>query len=88
MHQSPLDPDFHIVPLLGDIHVPTLVTHGTADCLLPFAVARYMVERLPEAQLYAFEGKGHQPIYTATHEFCEVLRHFVRTGTVPKTHGC
>ena len=32
-------------------------------------------------KLYAFEGKGHLPIFTATDEFCEVLRRFVRTGT-------
>jgi pimeloyl-ACP methyl ester carboxylesterase len=81
------DPDRNIVPLLADIHVPTLVAHGIADRRVPFAAALYMVERLPSAQLYAFEGKGHQPIYTATHEFCEVLRRFVRTGTVPETRG-
>jgi pimeloyl-ACP methyl ester carboxylesterase len=81
------DPDFNIVPLLSEIHVPTLVINGTADRLVPFAAAPYIVERLPSAQLYAFEGKGHLPIYTATYEFCEVLRHFVGTGTVPETRG-
>jgi class 3 adenylate cyclase/pimeloyl-ACP methyl ester carboxylesterase len=79
------EPDYNIVPLLSDIHVPTLVTSGTDDRLMPFATARFIVERLPNAQLYAFEGKGHLPMFTATHEFCEVLRHFVRTGTMPKT---
>jgi class 3 adenylate cyclase/pimeloyl-ACP methyl ester carboxylesterase len=81
------EPDRNIVPLLADIHVPTLVAHGTADREVPFAAARYIVERLPNAQLYAFEGKWHLPLYTATHEFCEVLRRFVRTGTVPESPG-
>jgi acetylornithine deacetylase len=36
---------------------------------------------LPDARLYAFDGKGHLPIFTATDEFCEVLRCFVHTGT-------
>ncbi len=40
---------------------------------------------VPGAQLYLFEGRGHLPIFTATGEFCEVLRSFVLTGTVPKT---
>jgi hypothetical protein len=39
------------------------------------------LSRDTNAQLYAFEGKGHLPIFTATDEFCEVLRRFVRTGT-------
>jgi class 3 adenylate cyclase/pimeloyl-ACP methyl ester carboxylesterase len=78
------DPERDIRPLLADIHAPTLVAHGTADCRVPFAAAPYIAERIPGAQLYAFEGKGHQPIYTATAEFCEVLRAFVRTGAVPK----
>ena len=43
--------------------------------------AEQIAAGLPNAQLYAFEGKGHLPIFTATDEFCEVLRRFVRTGT-------
>jgi hypothetical protein len=34
--------------------------------------------------LYPFPGKGHLPIFTATTEFCDVLRQFVKTGTVPE----
>jgi hypothetical protein len=28
-------------------------------------------------------GYGHVPLFTATQEFCDVLREFVRTGNVP-----
>jgi pimeloyl-ACP methyl ester carboxylesterase len=72
------DPDVDVSPLLGRVMVPTLVMHGTAEQLIPFTAAEYLVRELPDAQLYAFEGKGHLPIFTATDEFCSVLRSFVR----------
>ena len=75
------DPGKDVMPLLADIRLPVLVTHGRKDRLLAFAAAEQIAARLPNAQLYAFEGKGHLPIFTATDEFCEVLRRFVRTGT-------
>ncbi|MGH6898188.1 MAG: alpha/beta fold hydrolase [Geminicoccaceae bacterium] len=75
------DPDMDIRPLLGAVRVPTLVVHGTADRQVPFAAAEYLAAHIPGAQLYAFEGCGHVPLFTATQEFCDVLRRFVRTGT-------
>ncbi|MBI4589416.1 MAG: alpha/beta fold hydrolase [Candidatus Rokubacteria bacterium] len=82
-----LDPAANIVPLLEGLTVPTLVTQGTHDRRVSFDAARYLVEHIPGAQLYLFEGRGHLPIFTATGEFCEVLRHFVRTGAVPERAG-
>ena len=78
------DPDMDIRPLLPAIRVPTLIAHGTEDRQVPFAAAEYLAAHIPGAQLYAFEGYGHVPLFTATQEFCEVLREFVRTGTVPE----
>ncbi len=78
------DPERDIKPLLAEIKVPTLVTHGTADRRIPFRAAQYIAERIPGAQLYPFEGRGHLPIFTATREFCDVLRYFVRTRTAPQ----
>ncbi|MBI2159615.1 MAG: alpha/beta fold hydrolase [Candidatus Rokubacteria bacterium] len=77
------DPTYEIASLLPRIHVPTLVTRGTNDRASSAEDARTLVERIPGARFYAFEGKGHVPIFTATDEFCEVLRAFVRTGAVP-----
>ena len=79
------DPNINIVPLLDEILTPSLVMHGTADRQIVFQDALCIVERLPNAQLYAFEAKGHQPYLTATQEFCEVLLQFVDMGTVPLT---
>jgi pimeloyl-ACP methyl ester carboxylesterase len=59
--------------------------HGTDDRNSPFDEARYMVEQIPGAQLYGFHGKGHVPVLTAIHEFYEVLRRFVWTGSVSET---
>ena len=78
------DSERDIKPLLTEIAVPTLVTHGTADRRIPFRAAEYLAERIPGAELYPFEGRGHLPIFTATKEFCEVLRHFTRTGRAPQ----
>ena len=45
--------------------------------------ARYLAKHIPGARLYPFEGSGHLPLFTATRAFCEALRQFARTGTVP-----
>jgi pimeloyl-ACP methyl ester carboxylesterase len=76
------DPDVDVSALLGRVAIPALVTHGTADQLIPFSAAEYLAEGLPDARLYGFKGKGHLPIFTATDEFCDVLRTFVHTGTI------
>ncbi|MGH6920202.1 MAG: alpha/beta fold hydrolase [Geminicoccaceae bacterium] len=71
------DPTAEVMPILADTTVPTLVTHGREDRLVSFEAAEHIAARLPNAELYAFDGKGHFPIFTATEEFCEVLRGFV-----------
>jgi pimeloyl-ACP methyl ester carboxylesterase len=73
------DPDMDIRPLLPAIRVPTLVVHGTEDRQVPFAAAQYLAAHIPGAQLHPFAGYGHLPLFTATKEFCDVLRTFVRT---------
>jgi pimeloyl-ACP methyl ester carboxylesterase len=75
------DPEMDIRPLLRAIRVPTLIVHGTEDRQVPFAAAEYLAEHIPGAQLYPFKGYGHVPLFTATQEFCDVLRRFVQTGT-------
>jgi pimeloyl-ACP methyl ester carboxylesterase len=72
------DPKIDLMSILAEIRVPTLVAHGREDRLVAFAAAEEIAAGLPNARLYAFEGKGHLPIFTATDEFCEVLRSFVR----------
>jgi class 3 adenylate cyclase/pimeloyl-ACP methyl ester carboxylesterase len=77
------DPEADVSGLLRDLGRPTLIMHGTDDRLILFDTAKYMAEQIPGATLYAFEGKGHLPIFTATTEFCGVLRRFVRGNGAP-----
>ncbi|MCA6113977.1 alpha/beta fold hydrolase [Bradyrhizobium sp. WSM 1738] len=80
-----LDPDLDVVPLLESIAVPTLVAHGREDQLISYTASEFIAPRIPGAELYMFEGKGHNPMFSATDEFCEVLRNFIRTGRAERT---
>ena len=64
------------------IHIPTLLAHGSDDLDVPIEGARSLLKLLPNADLYVFEGRGHLPIFTATHEFCEVFDQFVQEGHI------
>lgn len=44
---------------LGGVAVPTLVVHGKADPLLPFACGEDTARRIPGAKLVGIEGLGH-----------------------------
>jgi pimeloyl-ACP methyl ester carboxylesterase len=45
--------------LLPRITAPTLVIHGTADPLIPYACAQDTAARIPGAKLFGIEGMGH-----------------------------
>jgi pimeloyl-ACP methyl ester carboxylesterase len=77
------DPDQDIRALLPTISVPTLITRGTADRVSSPEDAMDLARSIPNARMYLFAGRCHVPIFTATTEFCEVLRQFTRTGSVP-----
>jgi pimeloyl-ACP methyl ester carboxylesterase len=51
--------DFGRAALLGRITSPTLVIHGKADPLVPFACGEDTARRIPGAHLIAIEGMGH-----------------------------
>jgi pimeloyl-ACP methyl ester carboxylesterase len=78
-------PEEDVVTLLPQIQQPTLVMSGALDRIAPLERSRYLAQHTPGAQLYVFADKGHMMMYTATSEFCEVLRCFVRTGRVPES---
>jgi pimeloyl-ACP methyl ester carboxylesterase len=74
------DPTVDVTPILGEIDLPILVTHGGADRLTDVAAAHYTASRLPNARLHIFPDKGHLPLFTATDDFCTVLEGFVGTN--------
>lgn len=45
---------------LGEISAPTLVLHGTADPLFPFAHGEALAREIPGARLVPLTGMGHQ----------------------------
>jgi DNA-binding SARP family transcriptional activator/pimeloyl-ACP methyl ester carboxylesterase len=74
------DPEVDIAPILDQVKAPTLIVHGTEDRRVSVAAARHLAGHLPDARLHLFEGRGHLPIFTATAEFCDVLRRFVQSA--------
>jgi pimeloyl-ACP methyl ester carboxylesterase len=44
---------------LGALRVPTLVIHGKADPLVPYACGEDTARRIPGATLIGIEGMGH-----------------------------
>ena len=44
---------------LSSITVPTLVIHGTADPMFPFAHGQALAEEIPGATLLPIDGAGH-----------------------------
>ena len=58
-----LVPDrFDTVAKAGAIRVPTLVVHGDADTLVPFAMGRRVSEEIPHAELYVVHGAHHNDL--------------------------
>jgi len=71
------NPEMDITNLAANLPMPVLVMHGTADVQAPFEGSEFLAEQIPNGQLYAFEGKGHIPVRTATKEFCTALSNFL-----------
>jgi pimeloyl-ACP methyl ester carboxylesterase/SAM-dependent methyltransferase len=47
-------------PRLAEVSAPTLVIHGTADPLFPYPHAEALAREIPQAELLALPGVGHQ----------------------------
>jgi pimeloyl-ACP methyl ester carboxylesterase len=75
--------DANVHKLLPRVSMPALVMHGTQDLRIPIKDSRLIAEHIPGALFFPFQDRGHIPMTTATGEFCEVLRQFIYTGTVP-----
>lgn len=51
--------DSHRAAELAALRVPTLVVHGKADPLVPFACGEDTAKRIPGARLFGIDGMGH-----------------------------
>jgi pimeloyl-ACP methyl ester carboxylesterase len=71
---------------LEEIAVPTLVVHGTADRMVPFAVhAKPLVARIPGSELLAIEGGEHVAIFTHRNEIRARIAEFLGTHSLEDT---
>ena len=65
---------------LAGVQVPTLVVHGKADPLLPFACAEDTARRIPGARLHSIDGMGHDlPPGVVERLVSLLLAHFAAT---------
>lgn len=70
-------------PLLGEIDIPSLVIHGTADRLVPVHLAREMSALLPRANHQEIRGCGHLPYVTHPEEVLRILVEFLDRVSPP-----
>ncbi|HEV2529524.1 MAG TPA: alpha/beta fold hydrolase [Thermomicrobiales bacterium] len=73
-----LDPSPARSSTIGDIAVPTLVIHGTADPAFPLPYGQALAEGIPGATLLPVEGMGHEYLPPWTHDVVipALLGHF------------
>lgn len=50
---------FDVADRLGEISVPTLVQHGSADRIIPAEAGRFLAEHIPGAEYQELAGAGH-----------------------------
>ena len=54
---------------LGEISVPTLIIHGTADVNVPFSHAKLLAAEIPNARLHAITDADHMMPFSHDEEF-------------------
>lgn len=62
---------------LGEINTPTLVITGADDALVPPQNARYLAEKVPNAQLALSENSGHGLMFQSPDKFSETVIGFL-----------
>lgn len=73
---------------LGELTMPTLLTWGADDPLVPVAVGEAMASRAPNAQLCVLEKCGHLPTLEQPDRTAALFSEFLqRLEAVPPTRG-
>lgn len=63
--------------MLGDIDVPTLISHGEEDPIVSNEQAETLAENISNAQLSYYENVGHVPFWEAPERFNRELRSLI-----------
>lgn len=71
-----------IAERLGEITVPALILHGTADDEVGFAEGKRLLAGLPNASIVPFEGGGHRIMASDADAYAEAVLAFVRALAV------
>jgi pimeloyl-ACP methyl ester carboxylesterase len=69
-----------VVDRLGQIAVPTLVIHGTADPLVRVANGRHLAAHIPGARLILYPNTGHIPIIERADDYNRDVLAFLAEG--------
>ena len=70
-------PGYDLVPRLGEIQVPVLVTVGRHDWITPLEASEELAAHLPNSELVIFEHSGHSPQAEEPERFLETVRTFL-----------
>jgi 3-oxoadipate enol-lactonase len=57
--QGQMLPGYDVRDRLGELRMPVLVQHGTADRLIPFGEGELIAKSVPQAELHALPGAAH-----------------------------
>ncbi len=68
-----------IAARLGEMQIPTLILHGTADEEVPFYEAEHLQAGLPAAALLPFVGGGHGIMTSHNAPYRDAITAFLRT---------
>ncbi|MYV54538.1 alpha/beta fold hydrolase, partial [Streptomyces sp. SID3212] len=67
----------NLLPRLAGLPVPSLITHGRHDTVVPLKTAHLLHGTLPDVRYHEFEEAGHFPSLTAAPRFNELLAGFL-----------
>lgn len=70
-------PAFNLLPRLGEIRVPTLVTVGRHDWICPVEASEEIAAGIPGARLVVFEHSGHSPQVEEPEAYLALVRDFL-----------
>jgi pimeloyl-ACP methyl ester carboxylesterase len=76
-----------IAARLGEITVPTLILHGTADEEVPFVEAERLHAGLAASALIPFIGGGHDIMVTHAELYRQAIIGFLHCLVSPPLHG-
>jgi len=68
---------FDVRGLLCQVKAPTLILQGSSDMINSCAMASYVKEKLPDAELVIFENSGHALPFTKTDECILRIKNFL-----------